>query len=87
MEELNILLTRLHGMVGTRISFRNRTYTVVEIIDDIPAMIIQTDRPETTIQADVHGRARKHAKEVVTVSVLNTDKTGLHKDFLSITAL
>lgn len=87
MEELSSLLSRLRGMIGTRVTFHNRTYTVVEIIDDIPAIIMQTDKPNSSIQADVHGRARKHTKEVITVSVLNSDKTGLHKDFLEISIL
>ena len=87
MEDLNLLLTRLHNMIGARATFHNNTYTIVEIIDDIPAIIMRTDKPGSSIQADVHGRARKHAKDVITVSVLNSDKTDLHKDFLDISIL
>jgi len=87
MEDLDLLLARLHSMVGARVSFRNSIYTVMEVIDDIPAIIILNDHPASTIQADVHGRARKHTKEVITISVLNSDRTALHHDFLCITLL
>lgn len=87
MEEIGPLLIQLHKMIGAKVFFRNATHTVVEIVDDIPAIIMQRDNPASTIQADVHGRARKHTNEVIMIHVLNTDRTNLHEDFLDISTI
>ena len=87
MADMELLLTQLHNMIGSKVSFHGTTYSVIEVIDDIPAIIIQTGTPASSIQADVHGRARKHSREVVTLMVLNDDKTDFNTDFTELNIL
>lgn len=81
MEELTLLLARLHSQIGAQATYRNSVYNILEIIDDIPAIIIQKDSPSSSIQSDMYGRARKHTKDVVTISILNSDKTDIGSEF------
>ena len=81
MVELTILLARLHSQIGAQATYRNSLYNILEIIDDIPAIIIQKDMPPSSIQGDMYGRARKHTKDVVTIHILNSDKSDIGSEF------
>ena len=87
MSEIFLSLAQLRGMIGLRLVYRNKVYTVIEVLDDIPAIVIQADDPESSIQPDAYGYARKQVNEPLTLAVLSPDKTELNSDFLEIDLL
>ena len=87
MTEIILSLAQLRGMIGLRLIFRDNVFTVIEVLEDIPAIVMQGDNPGITIQADAHGYAHKQVKEIITLHVLSADKTQLHPDFLEIDLL
>ncbi|BBP05375.1 hypothetical protein TPL01_15500 [Sulfuriferula plumbiphila] len=87
METLPISLAQLQGMIGMCLRWRGVDYAVVEVLEDGPALVAQSLVPNTAIQGDVHGRARREVQQVVVIPVLNLDKTLLHPEFLEIELL
>ncbi len=87
METLPISLAQLQGMIGMHLRWRAVDYAVVEVLEDGPALVVQSLTPGTAIQGDVHGRARREVQQVVVIPVLNLDKTLLHPEFLEIELL
>lgn len=87
MESLPISLAQLQHMIGMRLRWRGVDFAVVEVLEDGPALVAQSMAPDSTIQSDVHGRARREISEVKVIPVLNHDKTLLHPEFLEIELL
>mgnify|MGYP000568952745 CR=1 FL=1 len=87
METLPISLAQLQGMIGMHLRWRAVDYAVVEVLEDGPALVAQSLAANTTIQGDMHGRARREVQQVVVIPVLNLDKTLLHPEFLEIELL
>lgn len=78
-------IAELHRMIGLRVRYRGRAYTVLEILDDGPAIVIQADNAGLEIQPDTYGYARRQVCETLTIPTLAADGTELHPDFLEIT--
>ncbi|MES2365486.1 MAG: hypothetical protein V4563_06310 [Pseudomonadota bacterium] len=87
MEALPISLTQLQGMIGMRLRWRDDDYDIVEVLEDGPSLVAQSATTDTSIQGDVHGRARREVQQVVVIPVLNANKTLLHPEFLEIELL
>lgn len=87
MDILPISLAQLQGMIDLHLRWRDMDYAVVEVLEDGPSLVVQSLAPGTTIQADVHGRARREVQRMVVIPVLNLDKTLLHPEFLEIELL
>jgi GAF domain-containing protein len=86
-EEIFLSLAQLRGMIGLRLSLRGDYYTVIEVIEDIPAIVVQADDATATIQADAHGYAHRQVRATLTIPVLSADKTEIHAEFLAIDLL
>ncbi|MHB1246066.1 MAG: hypothetical protein ACYCY1_02250 [Sulfuriferula sp.] len=87
MEVLPISLAQLQGMIGMRLRWRDDDYDIVEVLEDGPSLVAQSAATDTSIQSDVHGRARREVQHVVVIPVLNSDRTLLHPEFLEIELL
>ncbi|HQT25114.1 MAG TPA: hypothetical protein PLK99_00770 [Burkholderiales bacterium] len=74
-------LARLHAMIGRKVALRGARGTVMEILEDGPALVVQTDT--LSIQADSLGYARRKAAETVVVPVFGPEGA-YSEDFLEI---
>ena len=77
-------IQQLRQMLGARLRYRGRRYTVIEVLDDQFELVLEADLPTSHIQTDVHGNARREIRELLTVSALNADRSELHPEFLEI---
>lgn len=84
METLPITLTQLRGMIGLTFRWHGGCYVVIEMLEDGPSLVAQSVTPTSSIQGDVHGRARREVRDVLVIPVLAADKSLLHPDFLDI---
>ena len=87
MQELYLSLNQLRGMIGLRILYSGTTYTVIEVLEDNPCIVVQADQPDSHIQADAYGNARRQVRDTLTIPVFSNDKTELHVNFLRIDLL
>lgn len=58
--------SRLRTLIGLRARYHGRTYEILEVIEDEPALVLQ-DESHSTIQADQHGEAHRRVPATVTV--------------------
>jgi hypothetical protein len=84
---INISINQIRVMIGLRVSHRGRIYTVIEVIADSPAIILEPDQPSTSIQVDLRGIARRQTRQPLTILVLNHEHTERATEFLAISLL
>ncbi|TCV79127.1 hypothetical protein [Sulfurirhabdus autotrophica] len=87
MDEITLSFIQLRGLIGQRLAYHGTTYTIIEVIEDTPSIIMQADSASSAIQSDAYGFARKPSKATVTIPILSQDKTHLHIDFLDLDLL
>ena len=84
MDEINITLSQLRGMIGQTVIVDDKHYLVIEVLEQSTELVLQVKHAETCIQPDQHGDARRRVPTTLTIPVLTADKTGLHPAFLEI---
>lgn len=87
MSPLIITVDQLRGMLGLRVRYRGAIYSVLEVIEDGPAIVIEPELAVSSIQADAYGNARRQAKTLLTIPVLSADQRQIHPEFLAIDLL
>jgi hypothetical protein len=87
MSEALPSLAELRALIGSRLSLRGEIFTVVEILDHPLAIVAQADDLDSTIQADLHGHARRRTKDTMLIPVIGGDGHALHDEFLEMRRL
>jgi hypothetical protein len=87
MQTVPIPLETLRQMIGLSVVLRGHTYAVIEVLDQLPALVLQADDAALTIQADLHGHARRHVTRNTIIPVYAADGGSLHEDFLELDLL
>jgi hypothetical protein len=82
MSEIIITHEQLRSMIGLRLRHEGIVCQVIEVLEDGPALVLQSIHEAPTIQANQHGEATRRTPVIYTVPVLNHDKTELHAQFL-----
>ena len=71
-------------MLGLRVRYRGAIYSVLEIIEDGPAIVLEPETASSSIQADAYGNARRQTRTLLTIPVLSADQQQIHPEFLAI---
>lgn len=87
MNSIIITVDQLRGMLGLRVRYRGAIYSVIEVIEDGPAIVIEPELAVSAIQADAYGNARRQSRTLLTVPVLSADQQQIHPEFLAIDLL
>jgi hypothetical protein len=74
-------------MLGLRVRYRGAVYSVLEVIEDGPAIVIEPEIAVSSIQTDAYGNARRHTRSLLTIPVLSADRREIHPEFLAIDLL
>lgn len=78
MAESSLILTRLRALIGRRVSYLQREYQIIEILDDGPSLVLLALGNEPVIQANMHGEACRRVPQTYTVSVHGSDGEGIN---------
>lgn len=70
----------MRARIGKRVRYYGQRYILVEVIEDIPALVIQPEQADSIIQQDAYGNPRKFSKEAVTISIFAEDGKTPHSD-------
>lgn len=87
MPLLDISVDQLRSMLGLRVSYRGTIYTVLEVIEDGPAIVLEPEIAIPSIQPDAYGNARRQSRSLVTIPILSADRQAIHPEFLVIDLL
>jgi len=87
MSEAVPSLAELRALIGSRLSLHGKVFTVVEILDHPLTIVGQHDDLDGTIQADLHGHARRRTKETVLIPVIDSKANAINKEFLELRRL
>lgn len=77
--------TQLHNLIGQQITHDNKLYMLIEVIDDGPLLVFQS-QSNKKIQHDQHGNANRRSLPTITIHCLNEFRNSLHpvlKDLLT----
>lgn len=78
------LKIRLRLLVGTQITLSASIYTIIEVLENPLAIILETAQLGT--QADVYGNARRQVKQTISIPVMDSDDQ-IHDDFAALKLL
>ena len=78
MPVLSIQTMRAH--IGERIRFYGHPYTLMEVLEDIPAIVIQPEQTDSFIQQDAYGNPRKYSQGTLVISFFAEDGKTPHGD-------
>lgn len=81
--DTDLSLTDLREMIGTRVRFENRSWEIVEILEDGPALILQDCNQQTVIQPDQYGEAHRRVPSTRTIPIFTPEGNTLSTVFLS----
>ena len=78
MQETNEIMRFARGMIGARIIYNGQACTVIEVLEDKLALIIEADHPSKSIQSDAYGNARREMRALYSLPLLNETADALH---------
>lgn len=81
MQSQLINVDTLRNLIGLEVHYEGRPCKIIEILEDIPALILQHHDLQTTIQADQHGEAHRKVPRTITLPVIDGDSGGFHPAF------
>ena len=74
LPQIDVDITQLRRLIGQSVRYQGVKCTVIEVLEDDPALVLEACHQQTTIQPDQHGEAHRRVPTTITVPVLN--KTG-----------
>ncbi len=87
MQQITLSVEQLRGMIGLRVRYRGCDYQVIEVLEDGPSLVLGELHGGAEVQNNLHGQAHRLAPHTESVPVLNTDRDGLHQEFLALELL
>ncbi len=81
MQSQTINVDTLRTLIGLEVHYEGRRCKIIEILEDIPAVILQHHEQQTTIQADQHGEAHRKVPRTITLPVIDKDSGEFHPAF------
>lgn len=81
MQNPPLKVANLHNLIGHEVRYQGRTCRIIEVIEDIPALILQQQQPNASIQPDQHGEARRKVPDTITLPVIDRESGALHPAF------
>lgn len=68
INKTNIINTLRHH-IGQYARHKDTVYEIIEVLEDVPALVLQDCEQRTTIQADQHGEAHRRVPQTRTISI------------------
>lgn len=84
MGEIIITLEQLRNMIGLYMLYQGMRCQVIEVLEDGPALVLQSSEESPGIQPNQYGEATRRAPVTYTIPVLNEEHTELHPEFLAL---
>lgn len=84
MSEITITLEQLRGMIGLHVVHNGLQCQVIEVLEDGPSLVLQSQGDHKPVQSNQHGEASRRVPETFTVPVLSRDKQEIHPQFLAL---
>ena len=81
---IEMTLTQLRGMIGTRVSHHGEDCEVVEVLEDGPSLVLLPLHRELTIQPNQFGEAPRRTRPSYTIPVLTRERDALSAPFLAL---
>ncbi len=72
---------RLRSLIGLRVHHMGQDCTIIEVLDDEPAVVLQCDKGSDVIQANQFGDPARRVPATSTVPVFGSDGQTLHPEF------
>ncbi len=84
MNEIDISLAQLRGMIGLSVRHQGGLYRVIEVLEDGPSLVLQSGQRDTTLQSNQYGDPHRWVPATETVPVLTPERDALHPTFLEL---
>jgi len=83
-DEIILTIEQLRSLIGLRMHHQGELCQVIEVLENGPAIVLQSLGPRPGIQPNQHGDPTRLAPITYTIPVLNHDRSELHPDYLAL---
>lgn len=66
----------LRSLIGRQARYQGARYEIIEVLGDVPSLVLRDCSDHTTIQADQHGEAHRRVPPVITLPIPAADDGG-----------
>lgn len=84
MSEITITLEQLRGMIGLHVVHNGIPCQIIEVLEDGPSIVLQSQHQDRPVQTNQHGEANRRVHETFTIPVLSRDKSEIHPQYLAL---
>ena len=81
---IQIDIEQLRSLIGRSVDYYGIRCTIIEVIEDDLALVLEACHKYTTIQPDQHGEAHRRVPTTITVPVLNEHRNEYTSGFLDL---
>ena len=78
--------SHLQTWLGREVAWRGQRYRVVEVLDDGPALVLESASAAHHIQPDAHGRPHREARDTLLIPLWDPERQERHADFTELDA-
>ena len=83
MSDAYISVDELRGMIGTRVRYQGITCSILEVLEDGPALVL-ISVGQGAIQSDQFGNPKRRVPETFTIPVFTPEHDAYHPAYLSL---
>ena len=62
-------IAQMRTFIGRRARYQGRLYEIIEVLEDVPSLVLRECGTHTTIQADQHGEAHRRVPPTLTLPI------------------
>ena len=69
----DLRIAQMRTFIGRRAHYHGRLYEIIEVLEDVPSLVLRECGAHTTIQADQHGEAHRRVPPTLTLAIPAAD--------------
>ncbi len=82
MNSPHLTIPQLRQSIGHPVRYQGRSWLIIEVLEQRPALVLQEAQGRSAIQSDQYGNARRFAPDTQTVAVYGPDGRELNPAFI-----
>lgn len=78
---MDIDIRTMRGFIGKQVEYANSSCEIIEVLEDIPALVLQSLEPHNHIQINGMGQAHRRTPKTYTITIYDTEQNALTPQF------
>jgi hypothetical protein len=81
---MDIDIRTMRGFIGKQVEYAHSSCEIIEVLEDIPALVLQSLEPHNHIQINGMGQAHRRTPKTYTIPIYDVEQNELAPEFKSL---